>query len=73
LAEVDGYGNFHDSWEKVMWSNCYNSENKLIGYKWNNTILHIPFNYEKKLINRYGDNWYIPQNTKGIYPKKILI
>ena len=66
-------GSFNDTWNKVIWSKCYNEKNQLIEYKWNNQILYIPNNYEQKLINRYGKDWKIPKNTKGPKPvKKIL-
>ncbi|MDA9072714.1 LicD family protein, partial [bacterium] len=83
MASLDEKGNFHDTWEKVIWSECYNEKNELIQYMWNPTaipsleptaiLLYLPFNYEKKLINRYGEKWRIPQNNKGPMPhKKIL-
>ena len=73
MATIDGKGNFNDTWEKVIWSECYNEKNELIPYMWNENILYLPFNYENKLINRYGENWRIPQNSKGRNPhKKIL-
>ena len=40
---------------------------------WNENILYLPFNYEKKLINRYGKNWRIPQNSKGPMPHKTIL
>lgn len=73
LSEVDNKGNFKDIWENVLWSNCYNSEQKLIIYKWKTTDLHLPNNYKTKLINRYGKDWEIPQNTKGPKPRKKVI
>ena len=66
-------GNFNDIWEKVLWTNCYNDNNVLIKYNWNNETLYLPNNYETKLINRYGENWKIPQNTKGPTPRKLAI
>lgn len=73
FAEVDKDGNFNDTWENVLWSNCYNSDNNLIEYLWNNTKLYLPFNYEDKLINRYGEDWKIPMDTKGPTPKKKIL
>ena len=73
MASLDKKGNFNDTWEKVIWSECYNEKNELIQHMWNKNILYLPFNYEKKLINRYGEKWRIPQNNKGPMPhKKIL-
>lgn len=52
---------FHDNHENTIWKNC-----KPINYrKWNDVILNIPNNPEVKLKNRYGENWNIPQNSKG--------
>ena len=73
MASIDGKGNFKDKWEKVTWSECYNEKNELIQHMWNENILYLPFNYEKKLINRYGENWRIPQNSKGPLPKKTIL
>lgn len=28
---------------------------------------------KKKLINRYGKNWRIPQNSKGPTPRKTIL
>jgi hypothetical protein len=73
MATIDGKGNFNDTWEKVLWSECYNKKNELIPHMWNENILYLPFNYENKLINRYGENWRIPQNNKGPTPRKIIL
>ncbi len=73
MAVIDEKGNFNDKREKVIWSECYNEKKELLEYIWNGNILYLPFNYEKKLINRYGENWRIPNNTKqGCARKKIL-
>lgn len=73
MSSMDGKGNFNDTWESVIWSECYNENNKLIQYIWNENILYLPFNYEIKLINRYGKNWRIPQNSKGPLPRKTIL
>jgi len=73
IVSVDDEGNFNDKWNGVVWSNCYDKDNKLIEYIWNENKLYIPFNYETKLINRYGNNWRIPQNSKGPKPVKRII
>lgn len=65
MAKLDNDGNFHDNWEKVTWTNCFNSENTLIEYIWNENKLYLPNNYEKKLYNRYGNDWKTPKQTKG--------
>jgi hypothetical protein len=73
MVDVDNNGNFNDKWNGVIWSNCYNDKKKLIKYNWNTIELQIPNNYKSKLINRYGDTWYIKQNTKGPTPRKKII
>ena len=73
MASLDEKGNFNDTWEKVIWSECYNEKNELIQYIWNDKKLYLPFNYEKKLFNRYGKNWRIPQNNKGPSPRKTIL
>lgn len=73
MATIDERGNFNDKWENVIWSECYNENNELIKYMWNENILYLPFNYEKKIINRYGENWRIPQNNKGPHPRKKVL
>jgi hypothetical protein len=73
MASIDEKGNFKDVWENVIWSECYNEKNELIQYTWNENILYLPFNYEVKLLNRYGKHWRIPQNNKGPMPRKLII
>lgn len=73
MASIDEKGNFKDDWEHVIWSECYNEKNKLIEHMWNENILYLPFNYEIKLINRYGENWRIPQNSKGRNPHLFIL
>ena len=74
MAFIDEHGNFNDIWERVIWSKCYNENNSLIKYVWNENVLFLPFNYEQKLINRYGDTWRQPRhNYKGPDPKKRII
>ncbi len=73
MASVDAKGNFNDTWENVIWSECYNENNELISHWWKGNIMYLPFNYEKKLINRYGKDWRIPQNNKGPRPPKTII
>ncbi len=73
MSEVDNSGNFKDNWEKVTWSNCYTKDNKLIEYKWKDSILYLPNNFKTKLKNRYGTNWMKPQKTKGPMPRKLVL
>ena len=74
MASIDEKGNFNDSWEKVTWSECYKENNQLVELTWNENVLYLPFNYEQKLINRYGESWRTPRDGyKGPTPhKKIL-
>jgi phosphorylcholine metabolism protein LicD len=64
MAKIDDKGNFHDLWEKVVWSNCYENQ-QLVNKEWNNITLQLPNNYITKLENRYGNTWMTPQNSKG--------
>lgn len=68
FCEVDNVGNYADNWENVVWTNV----NPIKKINWNNTILNIPNDYEKKLINRYGENWRTPiHNYKGVKNKYL--
>tara|TARA_B100001057_G_scaffold500688_1_gene617169 strand:+ start:10194 stop:10742 length:549 start_codon:yes stop_codon:yes gene_type:complete len=74
LATLDNEGNFNDTWENVIWSKCYVDNNKnLIEYDWNGLKLYLPNNYQLKLQNRYGDDWKIPQMSKGVKPRKKIL
>tara|TARA_Y100000389_G_scaffold188470_1_gene211089 strand:+ start:552 stop:1100 length:549 start_codon:yes stop_codon:yes gene_type:complete len=73
MASIDEKGNFNDEWENVIWSECYNENNELVKYIWNEHIIYFPFNYETKLINRYGNKWRTPQNNKGPIPRKKIL
>ena len=70
MADVDEEGNFYDPWEDVIWSNCWDDNNKLLEREWKELTLYIPNNYVEKLENRYGPNWRIPQNSRGPTPRK---
>jgi len=73
MCKIDDKGNFKDDWEAVLWSNCYINDKKLIKYRWKDTMLYLPNNFETKLKNRYGENWKIPQNSKGPKPRKKIL
>lgn len=73
LSNVDNNGNYKDNWEDVLWSDCYDSNNKLLKYKWKDIYLNLPNNYKTKLVNRYGEKWNIPQKSKGPKPRKKVI
>lgn len=68
-CHVNDEGDFHDVWEKVVWSKT----TPLIKRDWKDTILYIPQNYETKLIGRYGETWKIPKQWKGVKPKKTRL
>ena len=73
MATLDKDGNFNDTWEEVIWGKCFDENNQLIKYTWNDNLLYLPANYEEKLINRYGEEWKIPMNSKGPFPRKRII
>ena len=72
MADVDNNGNFNDKWSRIIWSNCY-KDKKLIKYNWNNIQLPIPNNYKSKIINRYGNDWYIKQDKKVPIPPEMIL
>lgn len=77
MGEIDKNGNYYEPQERIIWSECYLNK-KLIQKQWNNIILNIPNNYEKKLIDRYGNDWKIPKNIKKFWveegvPKNKII
>jgi len=73
MTGLDAKGNFNDTWENVIWSECYNEKNELIQQMWKGHILYLPANYETKLLHRYGEKWRIPQNNKGPEPHKSIL
>lgn len=72
MCEINNNGDFHDKWERVIWTGCFNN-NELIKRSWKDTTIYLPHDYEKKLIGRYGDNWKTPQDSKGVTPKKTKL
>lgn len=72
-AVIDEKGGYYDTWENVIWSHCLNEAYELNSIKWEDLIIPIPYNHEQKFINRYGKDWNIPRQTKGIIPKKKVI
>lgn len=70
MAEVnEATGDYHDTWENVVWSEC----TPLIAKEWNESTLFMPQNTETKLRRRYGDDFMTPKQSKGPHPplKKI--
>ena len=77
VASVNNDGDFYDEWEKVIWSQCFKQDDinskTFIQFNWDNVKLNLPYDYEKKLENRYGTDWKIPKRSKGIVPKKSIL
>jgi hypothetical protein len=69
MTTISQEGNFFDEWNNTLWSKCYYTDGMLIERVWNGEKLYLPFNYEQKLINRYGKDWMTPKkNYKGLIP-----
>lgn len=71
-ASIDIYmGNYNDKnvidlWNKLTINDCFlDKDNKtFIESKWNGKNIYYPNNYERILINRYGNDWKIKKNKK---------
>ncbi len=62
LCDINNDGDFNDTWESCIWSNC----TPIIKKDWKNIQLNMPNNPEIKLKNQYGDNWMTPiKDYKG--------
>lgn len=57
FANIKDNGDYVDTWNDVIWTDCLPLQKK----NWNDVVLYIPNNYEKKLIGRYGDDWNVPK------------
>jgi len=68
MSVVEG-DDFVDHWERVRWAKC----KPLISKEWNGVQIWLPQDAESKLIGRYGEEWRIPQNTKGPDPRKTIL
>lgn len=74
MAQVSDQGDFYDKWEKVKWTKCYGDDmSGFVEKEWMGEIIHLPKNYETKLVGRYGTDWSIPQKSKGVFPKKTVL
>ena len=64
IADVNQEGIFDVRWMKNKISNCYVDLNKktFVEKKWKSTTLHLPNDYESKLVSMYGDEWKIPKS-----------
>lgn len=70
-ATVDAHGNFHDHWENVVWTECYQpNSTQLQAVPWNGIYLPLPDNAVRKLKNRYGADWRTPCASKGPMPRR---
>ena len=58
--------NIKDLWNKLTINDCFlDKENKtFIEKKWNGKTIYYPNNYERILINRYGNDWKIKKDKK---------
>lgn len=69
----DATKDFHDTWEKVVWSKCKDEDDKFISKEWNGVILQLPQQYIEKLVGRYGQDWRTPKQSKGVMPRKTVL
>lgn len=62
IADVNQEGTFNVRWMRNKISNCYVDLNKktFVEKKWKSTTLHLPNDYESKLVSMYGEEWKIP-------------
>ena len=58
--------NVKDLWNRLTINDCFlDTENKtFIEKKWNGQTIYYPNNYERILINRYGNKWKIKKDEK---------
>ena len=61
IAEVNQEGLFNVKWGQHTISNCYvdSSKKNFVEKKWKSAIIHLPNDYENKLVSMYGD-WKTP-------------
>lgn len=64
LSQVDFYfcdvteeGDFIDTWEKVTWGSCYNSDGVIPKATFQGRTVNVPHNTIEKLEGRYGKTW----------------
>lgn len=62
ISKVNDDGVWDVTWNRNKISNCYVDLHKrtFIEKKWRSTILHLPNDYENKLVSMYG-NWKKPK------------
>lgn len=56
----------YDRWNRLNIANCFLDKEKqtFIEKEWNGQTLYYPNNYERILINRYGNTWNVKQDKK---------
>lgn len=66
IADVNQEGIFDVKWTKNKISNCYVDLDKktFVEKNWRSTILHLPNDYEDKLVSMYGHDWRTPKNVR---------
>lgn len=57
FCDVNEDGDFHDTWERVVWTGCYGEDGYLDVAEFQGRELNVPANYIKKLETRYGSTW----------------
>lgn len=64
IADVNQEGIFDVRWMKNKISNCYVDLNKktFVEKNWKSTTLHLPNDYESKLVSMYGHDWRTPKS-----------
>lgn len=65
IADVNQEGIFDVRWMKNKISNCYVDLNKktFVEKNWKSTTLHLPNDYESKLVSMYGHDWRTPKSV----------
>lgn len=58
--------NVFDQWNKLNIKNCFldNQNKTFIEKNWNGQQIYYPNNYERILVNRYGNDWHIKKDIK---------
>jgi len=57
ICDIAENGDWYDSWNKVTWTQCFDENGNLPTAMFQGRPVNIPFNAEKKLVNRYGPRW----------------
>jgi len=64
ISDVNHEGIFDVTYMKNKISNCYVDLNKktFVEKSWKSTTLHLPNDYESKLVSMYGSDWRTPKS-----------